>query len=149
MKLTKDTLLLKGPHPLKNVRESALELGDIQRDIVVVGVRPWRTMLISRGEGKTRLLGTTLTRRNLSKYTLSMPSHLLLFRWCMHALMFHGTQVCDIWHKCQLWDNSVRLFSHLHSSRLSFLRGSFLRTYRRQKDSSRVHPRMIECIHEF
>jgi len=35
MKLTKDTLLLKGPHPLKNEYKASLKLSDIQRNIIV------------------------------------------------------------------------------------------------------------------
>lgn len=35
MKLTKDTLLLKGPHPFKNAYKKTLILDDVQRDILV------------------------------------------------------------------------------------------------------------------
>ena len=35
MKLTKDLLLLKGPHPLKNEYKSSLRLSQLQRDLLV------------------------------------------------------------------------------------------------------------------
>jgi len=35
MIMTKDTLLLKGPHPLKNEYKKSLKLTDVQRNIIV------------------------------------------------------------------------------------------------------------------
>ena len=51
-KLTKDLLLLKGPHPLKNEYKSSLRLSQLQRDILV-GTLLGAAHLESRGQNGT------------------------------------------------------------------------------------------------